>query len=321
MNTGNDIPRSATNLVDPVRIGFGWGIVFALPALAFVLLMLLDEAFPYAQFIAQAAVLLVAPLLLVLAGAWWATHRRAWQLVLGAVAVGFVLMVCLIAVLVLSAWLKGNPFQMTDSLKPFLVAWAILGCWALVLALVVSFHVRRALRRTRAGGDTRPDAKDAVSGPRFVFLLVMSLTVPLLLSAPVVWLLHYDIGLRDNANAILAQEIDKTRAQLGDVADYDKILAPLLSRKQILDMLEPYAAKTADVLHVVGRLPDGVQLQSLETKGDRVFLTIHRTSTEEERALVEALQRGGFRGVDISRPTPESDVDIIAATSTRMYAR
>lgn len=321
MDRENDTPDGAMSRVDPGRIGLVWGTLFALPAVAFALLLSLDERFPYLQYIAQFATLLAAPLLLILAGIWWATHRRVWHLLLGAAVLGQALLGCLLAALAIWTRSSGDKFPTAD-VKPLLVAWSILATWALMLALIVSLHVRRALRRAPAQArKLRSGPPSPLGGARFAFRLAMALAVPLLLSAPVPLLLRHDVGLRSNANAILLQEIGKTKAQLGDIADYERIKAQFLARKQIVETLEPYSAQTADVLHVFGRIPDGQQLRSLQTNGKRVSFTIRAGSAADQRALVELLQHSGFRDVDVAPPKGERDLETIAATSTRMDAK
>lgn len=318
MNTTSDTSGSAMKLVDPGRIGMSWGMLFALPALAFALFVSLDERVPYFQYIAQSAALLAAPLLLILAGVWWATHRRVWHVVLGAALVGLALLACLFAAIAVGMWSNGGRFPTPDA-KPFLFAWGIFGSWALALALIVSLHVRRALRRTHEEGRMpTPEVADSISGRRFAVQFVLGLAAPLLLSVPVLLLLRYDIGLRNNANSILVQEVKKTKAQIGDIADYEKVRAGLLSRKQIIQTLEPYAAQTADALHVAGRLPGGLQLRSLKTRGRYVLFTTRRASAADQRAFVELLRDSGFRDIDVTRQRGNDDFVAFAATSTRM---
>jgi hypothetical protein len=318
MNSDNDTPGSVTSHVDPERIGFGWGTLFGLLALAFTLPLLLDERYAYLQYLAQTATLLAAPLLLIVAGIWWATHRRIWHLVLGAAVLGLALLACLFAAFAISTWSSGGKLPMPQSVKPFLVVWGILAACALTLAVIVSLHVRRALRRGQGEGRAlTSDGTSPLRAPSFAFRVATGLSLPLLLSVPVLLLLRHDIELRNKANTILMQEIDKAQAQIGDIADYEKTRSGLLARKQIIEALEPSSLQTADVLHVFGRMPDGLQLQSVQTKGKGVSFAVHVNSAAGERMLFELLRQSGFRDIDVARDRGESDIEVIAATSTR----
>ncbi len=309
--------NSPTRIVDPARIGLGWGTLFSLPAYA-VALLALEERTSYADFVSQFAVLLAAPLLLIVAGVWWATHRRVWQLVLGACALSLALLGCLIAVLFFSTWWRGEKFPIGDWAKPFLIAWGIFAAWGMTLALIVCLHVHLALRRAPGASNASAPTSTPVSGRRFAWQLAMGLGVPLLLSVPVMVLLRYDIGVRNRANAMLLDEIGKTKSQIGDIADYEKIKSNVLFRKQVVDVLESSLSQTAAVLHVVGRMPDGLQLRTLQTKGNHVSFTTRVTTDASERAFVDLLQHSGFRDVEVERQDRDSGLETITATSTGM---
>jgi Tfp pilus assembly protein PilN len=325
MDPQDDKADGAQKPFDPDRIGLGWGSLFALPSFVIALLMLLEGRYPYLWYMTEAAALFAAPLLQILAGVYWAKRERKWpQLVVGAVMLGLVLLLALYAAFAVSTLSTGRalPTPDADFVMPFFIAWTIAGAWALTLAAIVSRHVHLATRRAqRQGRALWADAASPVDARRFAYRLVAAFTVPLLLSAPVLLLLKYDIGLRRNANAILLQEVGKTNAQVGDLKDYEKVKAGLLTRKQIVEALEPYAAQTADVLHVFGRLPDGLQLQSVATKRTHVLFVVHAASAADEQAFVELLQQSGFRDVRSARQVGETEDLRIVATSTRADAR
>ena len=131
-------------------------------------------------------------------------------------------------------------------------------------------------------------------------VLVASLGLPALLSAPAVLMLRYDARLHRSANAILKSEIGTIRAQIPDLNDLYKVKSRLLARKQIVEQLQTYAPRAAAALGVASRLPNDVQLLSLEMNEGHVALAVRCTAPSTELAVLDLLAQGGYRNLQIA---------------------
>jgi hypothetical protein len=333
---------SAADVAKRGRIGVGWGAVFALPWLAFAILALGDQRLAYSTYLAEGAFLFSAPLLIAFSGASWAargSERRGWgRFVITALVCGFALILLLAAAAIIDGPSGFKRLDASSAARMLLVLWGVASAWVGLLCAIVSIHQRLSRATSVPPQGTEAPATAAATtvdrtnagansfdGRRLVFALAAALGVPLLLAAPVIALLKYDARQRESANAILSGEIGKVTAQIGDLKDYERIRANLLTRAQILNVLEPAAAQTADLLHVVGRLPPDLQLRSLESNGPRVVLVVNRPAGADERGLADLLEQSGFRNVEIAQTAPskggEAGFATVTATSTRIDAK
>jgi|GEM_PF-4561308 len=329
-------PASSVQAASAFRIGFGWGVVFALPVLAFALVPL-GERIAYGTYIAEAAFLYAMPVALTLAGAWWARRdvgRRRWRhVLLAALALGFALILIIVAAILLHSPEPLKMLGVSDAVKAFLFLWALASAWVAALCSVISLHLfwaggtaapSRPEARSEVASETVGQSErreDSLRGRHFVFALAAAIAVPLLLSVPVIALLRYDTRQHVNANTILAEAIGRIKAQIGDLRDYESVKANLLTREQILKVLDPSAAQTSDLLSVVGALPGDLALWSFEAKGRRISLVLNRPTYADERSLVELLKRSGFRDVALERTAAQKEGEVEFATVTAASTR
>jgi Tfp pilus assembly protein PilN len=153
-----------------------------------------------------------------------------------------------------------------------------------------------------SGAITQP----RLSGRRFTVACVLAIGIPLLLCAPVVALLRHDSVVRQEAAHALQAQIGKVDARIADLKDLNKTKSHVLSRKQIVEVLLENAGQAQAVLHVLGHLPDGVQLLSLDMDAAHVAFEVRSTTAGELRVL-ELLARQGLDNLRIGARRLDSD--------------
>jgi Tfp pilus assembly protein PilN len=142
---------------------------------------------------------------------------------------------------------------------------------------------------------------------RFLVTFFASLSLPVLLSVPIVLMLRYDTGLRRNANAVLRSDIGIINAQIADISDLNKVKSNLLARKQIIEQLQLDTPRAAALLGIGGRLPNDVQLLSLEMNRDHVALALRCATPSAQASVQDLLKQNGYRNVQVVARQRESD--------------
>jgi hypothetical protein len=354
-----DLQQPPTPIVDdyskptiPARIGLRWGALFWAPAALLVILLAGIAYFgntvngkPFAFVILA----IPAPPLLVLlfAGRWWATRGLGvseWMFLMAAIAQGLALYLSILLSIAAATWFAGiNFFAGGLDFDSIVDPWGICSIWTLALGAVVLWRVARAEKLAHqrcvsmssdgtsavrpnemaainpASGDARPAQVKGLG--RFAVTLIASLGLPILLSAPVVLMLRYDTSLRRSANAILTSEIGTIGAQIADIKDLNKVKSRLLARKQIVEELQVNAPRAANVFGIASRLPNGVQLLSLEMNEGHVALAVRCAAPSTELAILDLLAQSGYRNLQIAARQREGDDAVerisIEADSTR----
>ena len=330
-------PKTAANSADPARIGLFWGILFAVPWVALALITLGDHKRSYVRYMAEAALVYAAPLLLALAGWSWARRREellSWNYRLVAAAgLGTAL------ILMFAGGLTIEGSFSAGHIKPWFVAWSIAAAWTFALLTIISFRVRRALGRA-ALGDSSSNEDPAVAFPtvnradraatffrgrRFVFAIVAALGTPWLLAAPALLWIGHDTRAYVRAAARLSQQIAEIEPHIRDVQDFEAVNAGILTKQAILHVLEPAVTQTVDALSVIGELPTDLRLQTLETDSRGISLVVRDASASSESALIDLIRRNRFRDVQVAHPPLQDqdhiEVATITATSSRIDAK
>lgn len=325
--------------VNRARIGLRWGALFWLPILLLVLgLGASFEPTPRKPFLIACLAIFAILMLLafLLAGRRWAMRGLGgeWSFLLTAIAQGFfaVLLSLTLPFTLMRIWLSSAhsvaAWGFPDHGFPIFV-WGFCSVWMLALGAVIEWRVRRALCLAqqpfastssegappiRSYGTTATKPDDAADDAshfvqetrlrRFVVTLVSCIGVPLLLCAPVVLMLRYDIGLRKSPNAILRNEINSIAPQIVDLKDFESVKDGILARQQIIRHLQ--TSTPANVLAIFGHLPNGVQLLWLEMKDDHLTLAL-RAESSAEPALLELLAQNGYRDPQIAARLEDDD--------------
>lgn len=325
--------------VNRARIGLRWGALFWLPILLLVLgLGASFEPAPRKPYLIACLAIFAILMLLafLLAGRRWAMRGLGgeWSFLLTAIAQGFfaVLLSLTLPSTLMRIWLSSAhsvaAWGFPDQGFPMFV-WGFCSVWMLALGAVIEWRVRRAsslalkpFASTSSEGapairsyettapkpdDAADDASRSVQETRLrrsAVTLIACIGVPLLLCAPVVLMLRYDIGLRKSANAILHGEINAVAPQIADLKDFESVKSRMLARQQIIRHLETTAP--ANVLAIFGHLPSGVQLLWLEMKDDHLALAL-RAESSAEPALLELLAQNGYPDPQIAARQEDDD--------------
>jgi Tfp pilus assembly protein PilN len=326
MNVDPQQSRASTiNGCEPInsaRIGLRWGIVFWIPILllallATVLLYRGNPPDPNSILLVFLAILAESVLILIGAGRWWGTRGLSvgdWGFLLAGMVQGLALFVSAMATVAIVMWLDGENFFEPSALREsdveaFGACWGTCSVWTLALGAVILWRVRRSARMAQQpGSPSRDDASAPTNGiRRFALMLLSSLGLPLLLCAPIVLMLNYDVSLRATADILLRERIETIKAQITDTKDLYRIKSELLARKQVAEALETHAVQAADVLVVLGGLPRGLQLVSLDLHQERLALTVLCAAPATELTALDLLAHNGFHDLQILSRTREPD--------------
>jgi hypothetical protein len=308
--------------VNAARIGLRWGIAFWIPILLLVLLAAVlsyrgNPSDPNGLVLLFLAILVVSMLILLGAGRWWATRGLSagdWGFLLAGMVQGLTLFLSAMATVAFVMWLDGekffelNPWRESDA-EAFGACWGACSVWALTLGAMILWRVKRSVRMAQQpDSPSRVEASTLTKGIRgFALVLISSLGLPLLLCAPIVLMLNYDVSLHATADILLRERIETIKAQTTDTKDLYRIRSELLARKQVSEALDTHAVQAADVLVVLGGLPSGLQLVSLNLHQERLALTIRCAAPAAELAALDLLARNGFHDLQILSRTREPD--------------
>ena len=157
-------------------------------------------------------------------------------------------------------------------------------------------------------GQSDSFSDDALPPPRRLLLRALFyFLTPLLLDLPRVLTLRYDAGQRRVGNEMLMTQIKQLDMRIFAVKDLNTIHDRLMARKQIVDVLAVYETSTSDLWTLMGRLPQGVQLQSLRQDIPDIDLQLRCADPALEPAVVDLMTKNGYVKIRISERQIEAD--------------
>jgi Tfp pilus assembly protein PilN len=137
--------------------------------------------------------------------------------------------------------------------------------------------------------------------------MLAALFVPLLLVAPAVALLKWQVAELQAGRAVLQAEIDRLDGANHSLRDLDRVRAEYFARKGVLEVLVEDRSGVARLLNVLGALPGEIRLTSvLAERGTLALAGTTRGAAPIELA-VQQLQHAGFGPVVARRAESPAD--------------
>lgn len=126
-----------------------------------------------------------------------------------------------------------------------------------------------------------------------------ALLLPMLLAAPVVWILNRQAADLRGEERQLRNEILRLDRALVEIEALDRVRATILARKSIVETLDERRSRAVRLLNALGALPGGVQLGTVTARGDSVTLT--GVAVVPIEGAVMALATAGLDDVRVER--------------------
>lgn len=131
----------------------------------------------------------------------------------------------------------------------------------------------------------------------FGTMLGLAAVIAVGLSFLIVMYYNGQIRGQENRNAYLTGEIATIEKQLAEIDGLDKKKADLLSRKQAIECLQGQRSLMVHLFDdLVRTIPDGVKLNGIEQKGNKLTLNGSSQSNARVSAYMRNLQVSGWMG-------------------------